>query len=162
VIGLLSPSCKKDNDKKNQKSEKYQIVAGTWKQVDIVLGVEVSVKVDGQKYTFPAGTSMISDPYMAAFGVADFFIPTQDNVYEFASSGTYNINGETELILPMAGNSGTWALDVYDAVLKFTSADKKDDPHWINAISSSQLNLSITVDIPGLGTAPLNLILEKQ
>jgi hypothetical protein len=66
------------------------------------------------------------------------------------------------VILPVAGNSGTWTLDVYDAVLKLISAGNTNDPHWINDITSDSLSLSMTVEIPGLGTAPLNLLLRKQ
>ncbi len=144
------------------KSPKYQIVNGTWKQTDIVLAVGVSVNVGGNNYDFPSGTSMINDPYLQAFGVAGLFAPTATNVYQFSANGDYVITGTTDLILPVAGNSGTWELDVYDAVLKLTSASKVNDPHWINAITSDSLSLSMTVDIPGLGTAPLNLLLQKQ
>jgi len=153
--------CKKSNSAP-AKSSKYQIVTGTWKQTDIVLAVGVSVNVGGNDYDFPAGTSMINDPYLQAFGVASFFAPTASNIYEFGANGDFNVTGSTDLILPVAGNSGTWTLDVYDAVLKLTSTDNKPDPHWINAITSDSLSLSMTVDIPGLGTAPLNLLLQKQ
>ena len=158
---LSFDGCKKSNSAP-AKSPKYQIVTGTWKQIDIVLAVGVSVNVGGNDYDFPAGTSMINDPYLQAFGVASFFAPTADNTYQFDANGDFTITGATDLILPVAGNSGTWNLDVYDAVLKLTSATKTDDPHWINAITSDSLSLSMTVDIPGLGTAPLNLLLQKQ
>ncbi|HVW60802.1 MAG TPA: hypothetical protein VHC48_12220 [Puia sp.] len=162
ILGLciLSISCKKNDAP--AKSEKYKIVAGTWKQTDIVLGVPVSVKVGGTKYTFDPGTSMITNPYMQAFGVAAQFAPTQQNIYHFSDSGAYRIEGPTGLILPVAGNSGSWTLDVYDAVLKLTSSAKVDDPHWIAGIASDSLSLSLTVDIPGLGTAPLTLILKRS
>ncbi len=161
ALPLFFISCKKDKASAG-KSEKYQIVAGSWKQTDIVLGVDVSVKVGGNQYDFPAGTSMITDPYLNAFGVSSFFAPTQDNVYNFSDSGSYTIRGVTDVILPIAGNKGTWTLDVYDAVLKLISTDKTNDPHWINGITSDSLSLSMTVNIPGLGTAPLNLLLKKQ
>jgi len=161
VITLLSISCKKSSPT-NAKSEKYKIVTGTWKQTDIVLGVPVSVKVGGNRYDFPAGTSMITNPYLNAFGVTAFFQPTTGNSYQFSDSGTYHFLGTTDLILPVAGNSGKWTLEVYDAVLKLTSTSSDSDPHWINAITSDSLSLSMTVSIPGLGDAPLNLLLQKQ
>ena len=73
ALPLFFISCKKDKASAG-KSEKYQIVAGSWKQTDIVLGVDVSVKVGGNQYDFPAGTSMITDPYLNAFGVSSFFL----------------------------------------------------------------------------------------
>jgi hypothetical protein len=153
--------CKKNTAVPTQ-SPKYQIVTGTWKQTDIVLGVDVSVNVGGNSYNFPSGTSMITNPYLQAFGVAGFFAPTVNNVYQFDGKGSYSITGPTDLIMPAAGNAGTWKLDVYDAVLKLNSSPTINDPHWINAITSDSLSLSMTVDIPGLGTAPLNLLLHKQ
>jgi len=158
---LFFNGCKKSSSAP-AKSSKYQIVTGTWKQTDIVLAVGVSVNVGGNDYDFPAGTSMINDPYLQAFGVASFFAPTATNIYQFGANGDFTITGPTDLILPVAGNSGTWTLDVYDAVLKLISTSKANDPHWINAITSDSLSLSMTVDIPGLGTAPLNLLLQKQ
>ncbi|MFI5195114.1 MAG: hypothetical protein ACHQD7_13700 [Chitinophagales bacterium] len=161
TLPLFFISCKKDKAS-TAKSEKYQIVEGVWKQIDIVLGVPVSIPAGGNTYDFPAGTSVITDPYLNAFGVSALFSPTQDNVYTFSDNGTYTIQGVTDLILPVAGNTGTWNLDVYDAVLKLVSANSTNDPHWINGISSDSLSLSMIVEIPGLGTAPLNLILRKQ
>lgn len=159
ALSLLS--CSK-HDEAPAKSKKYNIVAGTWRQSDIVLGIGVSVKVNGQKYNFPAGTSVINDQYMNAFGVASLFKPTRSNLYNFSDSGAYRITGVTSVILPVAGNNGNWTLDVYDAVLKLTSPDKSNDPHWINTITGDSLSLSLTVNIPGLGTAPLSLLLKKQ
>ena len=163
VLGsvLSLDGCKKSSSAA-VKSPKLQIVTGTWKQTDIVLAVGVSVNVGGNDYNFPSGTSMINDPYLQAFGVAGLFAPTATNIYQFNTNGDYSITGPTDLILPVAGNSGTWSLDVYDAVLKLTSASNVNDPHWINAITTDSLSLSVTVDIPGLGTAPLNLLLQKQ
>ncbi len=158
---LFFLSCKKNNNQAAV-SVKTQIVTGTWKQTDIVLGVPVSVNVGGTDYNFPSGTSMITDPYLTAFGVTSFFTPTQNNIYHFTDSGTYRIDGITDVILPVAGNAGTWSLDVYDAVLKLTNAADSADPHWIDGITSDSLALSLTVAIPGLGTAPLTLLLQKQ
>ena len=158
---IFMVSCSKDKAVA-AKSEKYQIVTGTWKQSDIVLGVGVSVKVGGTKYDFPAGTSVISDPYFKALGVAALFTDTKTNIYNFTDSGSYRIDGSTSLILPVAGKTGTWVLDVYDAVLKLTTAANVNDPHWISGIKSDSLSLSLTVKLPGLGTAPLNLLLKKQ
>ena len=161
ALSLLFFSCKKSNSAP-AKSEKYQIVAGDWAQADIVLGVDVSVNVGGNDYNFPTGTSVITDPYLSAFGVSASFTPTVNNVYHFSDSGTYRIDGVTDLILPVAGNKGAWSLDVYDAVLKLVSTAKGNDPHWINSISSTDLSLSMIVDIPGMGTAPLTLLLKKK
>lgn len=156
-------SCKKDHSLQKQSTEKYSWITGDWKQKDLV--ISVTVKLGGQ--TIPAGTSMIAlAPLLGqALGnpaIADALLCTQNNTYSFKADSSYTINGCTDLILPTAGNSGTWKLTIYDAVLQLTSAKGDADPHWINGISDSTLQLALTVNIPGVGDAPLGLILEKQ
>jgi hypothetical protein len=162
-VGITWVSCKKDHPPKKQSSEKYSWITGDWKQKDLV--ISVTVKLGGQ--TIPAGTSMIAlAPLLGqALGdpaIADALLCTKDNTYSFHADSTYTINGCTDLILPKAGNNGTWKLTVYDAVLQLTSAKGDADPHWINDISENMLHLALTVHIPGVGDAPLGLILEKQ
>ena len=163
---FLFASCKKDStgdENAKFKNKNREWVTGNWKQKDLVIAVDV--KVAGQK--IKAGTSMIAlAPLIGqALGspeIAAAITCTADNIYSFNSDGTYKITGCTDLILPVAGNSGTWDLTIYDAVVELISAKGEKDPHWINSISSNDLNLSLTVEFPGLGAAPLNLILEKQ
>ena len=154
-------ACKK-NSASPAKSAKYQIVTGTWQQTDITLAVAASVKLGATKYTFPIGTSMITDPTLKKLGVTASFTPTVNNTYFFSDSGTYTLNGVTKLILPVAGMQGNWSLDEYDAILKLNPSDTINDPHWINSITDTSLSLMMTVTIPGLGAAPLNLQLKKQ
>ena len=161
VISFSVFSCKKDN-KAATKSEKYQIVTGDWSQSDILLGVPVSVKVGGVKYSFASGTSMLTNQYMQAFGVSAQLAPTIGNVYHFTDAGAYTIDGNTTLILPVAGNSGKWSLGTYDAVLNMAPSSDTTDPHWIAGIAKDSLALSITVKLAGLGTAPLTLILKRS
>ncbi len=161
ALPFIFIACKKDN-KSSGESEKYQIVSGTWAQTDIVLGVPVSIPAGNITYDLPAGTSVFTDPVLMAIGLSSLFEPTLQNKYTFDKAGTYSIQGSTDLILPVAGSGGTWTLDVYDAVVKLVSDTKKNDPHWINAISSDSLSLSMIVDIQGFGQVPLNLLLQKQ
>lgn len=166
LLIFLFASCKKEstnNDEPLAKNKNKEWITGKWKAKDLVISVEV--KIAGQK--IPAGTSMIAlAPLIGqALGnpaIAQAILCTADNVYSFNADGTYAIDGCTGLILPVAGNSGKWDLTIYDAVLELTSSDSKKDPHWINSITSNTLNLSLTVEFPGLGAAPLGLILEKQ
>jgi len=165
LLIFLFASCKKDTADENEKfpNKNKEWVTGTWKQTDLVISVDV--KIGGQKV--PAGTSMIAlAPLIGqALGnpaIADAILCTQDNIYSFKADGTYEITGCTDLILPVAGNSGTWDLTIYDAVLELISTKGEKDPHWINSITSNTLNLALTVEFPGLGAAPLGLILEKQ
>ena len=160
-IALLLMACKKSSTSPAQ-TAKYKIVASTWQQTDITLAVAVSVKVGSNKYSFPIGTSMITDPTLKALGVTASFTPTVNNIYHFSDSGTYALTGVTKLILPIAGSQGKWSLDEYDAVLKLNPSDTVNDPHWINSITDTSLSLSMTVTIPGLGAAPLALQLKKQ
>lgn len=160
---LFFPSCKKDKNIPKVNTEKYQWITGTWKQKDLQLGV--TAKLGGQK--IPAGTSMIAlAPLIGqALGnpeIAQAILCTKNNVYTFNADSTFSIQGCTMLILPNAGNSGKWNLTVFQAVLQLTSTSGNPDPHWINSITDSSLNLSLTVNIPGVGDAPLNLLLVKQ
>jgi len=165
LLIFLFASCKKDtaDEKANFKNKNHEWVTGNWKQKDLVIAVDV--KIAGQK--IPAGTSMIAlAPLLGqALGnpaIAQAIVCTADNIYSFNADGTYGITGCTDLILPVAGNSGKWDLTIYDAVVELISSKQEKDPHWINSITSTDLNLSITVQFPGLGAAPLGLILEKQ
>jgi len=156
-------SCKKDEVRKDPGAWKYDLVRGNWKQKDLVISVDV--KLGGQK--IPAGTSMIQlAPLIGqALGndaIAEALLCTQHNTYSFNADGTYAINGCTALILPVAGNKGNWKLTVYDAVLQFSPSADTSVPHWINNLTDSTLELALTVSIPGVGDAPLGLILEKQ
>jgi hypothetical protein len=165
LLIFLFASCEKEskNNEPLAKNKNREWVTGTWKAKDLVISVDV--KIAGQK--IPAGTSMIAlAPLIGqALGnpaIAAAITCTSDNTYTFNTDGTFTINGCTDLILPVAGNSGKWDLTVYDAVLELTSSTDKKDPHWINSITSNTINLSLTVEFPGLGAAPLGLILEKQ
>jgi hypothetical protein len=51
---------------------------------------------------------------------------------------------------------------VYSSVLALFPEKDLRDPHWINNITATQLNLAISVSLPGLGDVPMKLLLEKQ
>ena len=161
ALPLFFFSCHKD-DSSSGPSEKYQFVEGTWVQTDIVLGVPVSIPAGDMTYDLPAGTSVFTDPILNAIGLTSLFEPTIGNTYSFNSTGNYAIVGATDFILPVAGNAGTWSLDVYDAVVKMVPPSSVNDPHWINTITSDSLSLSLNVTIDGFGTVPFNLLLRKQ
>lgn len=165
LLIFLFASCKKDKTDENaqSKNKNQEWITGNWKQKDLVISVDV--KIAGQKV--PAGTSMIAlapliGQALGSPAIADAILCTANNIYSFNADGTFAINGCTGLILPVAGNSGKWDLTIYDAVLELISSKSEKDPHWINSISSNTLNLALTVNFPGLGAAPLGLILEKQ
>ena len=165
LLIFLFASCKKDTADENSKVKNMnrEWVTGNWKQKDLVIAVDV--KIAGQK--IPAGTSMIAlapliGQALGSPDIANAILCTADNVYSFNADGTYKITGCTDLILPVAGNSGNWDLTIYDAVVELISSKGDKDPHWINSITNNTLNLSLTVEFPGLGAAPLGLILEKQ
>ena len=161
ALPLFFFSCHKDNAS-SAPSEKYQIVSGTWIQTDIVLGVPVSIPAGNMTYDLPAGTSVFTDPILNAIGLTSLFEPTIGNTYAFNTTGNYTIVGATDFILPVAGNTGTWSLDVYDAVVKLVSPTNVNDPHWINTMTSDSLSLSLNVTIDGFGEVPFNLLLRKQ
>mgnify|MGYP003556367707 FL=1 len=169
---FLMSSCKKEEaPKKTLADAKKEWVTGTWKQKDITLGVSTSVKVGGQKVKLEAGWSMLDHPtlnYLLTQGgqSPNPFEFTRNNIYAFNSDGTYNVDGDNDysimFSLPEAGKSGTWDTEVYSSVLALFPAKDKRVPYWINDITASTLNLAITVNIPGLGDVPMNLLLEKK
>lgn len=162
-------SCKKtEAEKPDLATTKKEWLTGTWKQKDIQLAVSTTVKVGGTKIPLKAGMSMLDDPtinmLLQALG-GNPFVYTRDNTYSFNSDGTYKITGITEFPGPIkivAGNSGTWDTQVYSSVVDLFPGDKVKDPHWINNITATKLNLALMVALPGLGDVPMNLLLEKQ
>lgn len=167
----LMASCKKDEaPKKDLATSKKEWLTGTWKQKDIQLAVTTSVKVGGTKIKLKEGMSMLDDPTINALltamaGVNPFGF-TRNNVYTFAADGTYKVDGINEYAiafsLPVAGKSGTWDTEVYSSVLALFPSKDTRDPHWINNITATTLNLSITIKLPNLGDVPMKLLLEKQ
>lgn len=160
--GLLY-GCKKESEPSATAPWKKDVVTGTWKQKDILLSV--TVKLSGQ--TLPAGSSMITlAPLLAQAlknpALAAGLTCTVGNTYSFNADGSFAITGCTDLILPNAGNSGKWELTVYDAVVQLTGAKGTADPHWINSITSKNMNLSLILAIPGVGNLPVGLVVEKQ
>lgn len=171
---LLAPvfffaSCKKDEAPKTDlAAAKKEWVTGTWKQKDITLAVDVDLK---KKYGIylNAGSSMLDDPsinfLLKAAAGANPFLFTRNNTYTFAADGTYKVEGANDysiaFSLPVAGKSGTWDTEVYSSVLALFPSKDVRDPHWINNITATELNLSITIHLEGLGDVPMNLLLEK-
>ncbi len=167
---LITSSCKKeDAPQKDLATAKKEWVTGSWKQKDITLGVSTEVKVGDNKIPLTAGSSMLDDPIinmlLGALG-GNPFVYTRNNTYNFNNDGTYAIEGITEFpggVSPLvAGKSGTWDTEVYSSVLALFPEKDKRDPHWINDITATKLNLSLLITLPGLGDVPMNLLLEKQ
>ncbi len=166
ILSHLGTSCKKEEAPQvDTAAVKKDWITGVWKQKDITLGV--STKVSGLQLT--AGSSMLDDPIinmlLGALG-GNPFVFTRDNVYSFNADGTYSVSGITEFpggISPLvAGQSGTWDLEVYTSVLALFPSSDTRDPHWINSIAATKLNLAVLITLPGLGDVPMNLVLEKQ
>lgn len=164
---LFFVSCKKSETPKEDYAEiKKGWVTGTWKQKDILLGVSTKVKLpNGTSLPLTEGSSMLDDPTINALLGALFggnpFLLTRANTYSFNADASYKIEGNAGLILPVAGSSGKWESEVYGSVLALFPNAETRDPHWINSINASKMNLSLTVNFPGLGDVPLKLVLEK-
>jgi hypothetical protein len=163
-------SCKKDEAPKTDlAAAKKEWLTGTWKQKDIQLGVSTSVKVGGTKIPLTEGMSMLDDPTINALltlaAGANPFVYTRDNIYSFNSDGSYKVDGIVDFgggTHVLAGGSGTWDTEVYSSVLVLFPEKDLRDPHWINTITATELNLAISVSLPGLGDVPMKLLLEKQ
>lgn len=167
LIGLLGftlflGSCKKAGNPADDNAFKKGWVTGKWQQTDLVFSVDIPLA--GQ--TIAAGTSLISvAPLIGqALGnpvIAQLIVCTKGNQYDFRDDGNFIITGCTDLILPVAGSQGSWELTIYDAVLQLTSMESEKDPHWINTITPTNMELAITLTIPGVGSIPLGLQLKK-
>jgi len=164
-------SCKKDEAPQTDLATvKKEWLTGTWNQKDIQLGVSTSVNVPGVgKIKLTEGMSMLDDPTINALLTgavgANPFVYTRNNTYSFNSDGNYKVEGITDFgggTHVLAGGSGTWDTEVYSSVLALFPEKDQRDPHWINNITATQLNLAISVSLPGLGDVPMKLLLEKQ
>jgi hypothetical protein len=164
-------SCKKDESPKTDlATAKKEWVTGNWKQKDIQLAVSTSVTVPGiGKIPLNEGMSMLDDPTINALLTgavgANPFVYTRNNTYNFNGDGSYNVDGIVDFgggTQVLAGASGTWDTEVYSSVLALFPEKDERDPHWINNITATRLNLAISVSLPGLGDVPMKLLLEKQ
>lgn len=155
-------SCEKEETKPDYTATKKEWISGNWKQKDLLLGVTANVS----GFTLTEGSSMLTDPMVNAVLTAAFggnpFLATANNSYTFSADGSYTTSGDFSLVQPSIGSSGKWDLEVYDAVLALFPAGGERVPNWINDIRPTELNLGITVSVPGLGDIPMNLLLQKQ
>ncbi|MBW7890521.1 MAG: hypothetical protein H3C48_05765 [Chitinophagaceae bacterium] len=167
IAPLLLVSCDKDSVTKlvDPTIAKQEMLTGTWKQTDIVLGY--SIPFAGQQ--LPVGFSLHNlVGYLPLTGPK--ITDTKDNVFVFNSDGTFNITGSTDFILPNTGNSGKWNLQAYGSALHLISSDQKDIPIWIDNMTSTDLklgSLGFTVNVyeadpPKGANIPVFLIFEKQ
>ncbi len=159
-LGLAS--CEKEESPVDYVPTKKEWISGTWKQKDLLLGVTTTVA----GFRLTEGNSMLTDPVINAVLTGAFggnpFLSTANNGYVFNANGTYTASGDFSLIQPEIGSGGQWDLEVYGSVLAlFPTADKRI-PNWVNNIRPTELNLGLTVNVPGLGDVPMNLLLEKQ
>ena len=168
---VFTISCNKDESPKTDlATAKKQWVTGSWKQKDIQLGVSTSVTVPGVgKIKLKEGMSMLDDPTINALLVgaagANPFVFTRNNIYNFNADESYKVDGIVDFgggAKILAGESGTWDTEVYSSVLALFPEKDMRDPHWINSITATQVNLAISVKLPGLGDVPMKLLLEKQ
>lgn len=171
AVVLLFVSCSKDETQKTDlATAKKGWLTGSWKQKDIQLGVSTSVTVPGVgKVKLTEGMSMLKDPTINALLTgavgANPFTYTGNNKYNFNEDGSYKVDGVVDFgggSKILAAGSGTWDTEVYSSVLALFTPQSSRDPHWINNITASKLNLAISVSLPGLGDVPMKLLLEKQ
>ena len=160
LLAFLTCSCKKDSPKVNDSSAtKYTwITTGVWKQKDLVL----AYPIDFAGSSLPVGFSIYNiTGYLPVSG--PLIDCTKDNTYTFKTDSTYTISGCTELMLPNAGNTGKWRLEIYDAVLRLTSADSKTAPYWTNSLTATSWSIGLTIYVVEAdANLPVNLLLEKQ
>lgn len=109
---------------------------------------------------------MINDPTINALLGALFggnpFVATRDNRYLFSGNESYEIDGEAAFIFPDIATRGAWKMEVYDAVLALYPSAEVRHPYWVNSMTATHLDLSLTLNFPGLGAVPLKLVLEKE
>lgn len=155
-------SCSKDEEpKEDLATTKKNWLTGTWKQKDVQLAYPIPF--NGQE--LPVGFSLLSIAgYLPLTG--PMLTCTANNTFTFDETGSFNINGCTELILPHTGNAGTWNLQVYGSALHLISADNKDQPLWIDKINSTDMkigSLSYTIYVAEADAdIPVYLVFEKE
>ncbi|MGC4035985.1 MAG: hypothetical protein QM764_08480 [Chitinophagaceae bacterium] len=160
---LFIASCKKDDNKTEDLATiKKNWITGTWKQTDITLAYEIPSPLGG---TLPVGTSLhVLSDYLPLTG--PMVEATSDNVFTFDNTGKYSVTGSTEFMLPNAGNSGTWNMQVSGSALHLVSPDGKDTPLWIDKITETTLkigSLSNTVYVAEVDAdIPVYFLFEKQ
>lgn len=155
-------ACKKEETKPDYMATKKEWMVGSWKQKDLLLGVSTSVS----GIPLVEGSSMLTDPTVnalleAAFGGNPFLL-TANNSYVFDTNGSYSASGDFSLLHVDIGNAGTWELEVYGSVLAFFPSTGERVPNWVNTVRPTEMNLGLTVNVPGLGDIPMNLLLDKQ
>lgn len=159
---LIFSGCKKEEVKDDIRETKLEWIAGTWKQKDITLGA--SARVSG--INLVQGSSLVNDPtlnavFTALFGGNPYLLTTQ-NTYTFNRNGTYSMEGSMDWVFPKSKDGGSWKLELHDTVISLFPSPSVRDPHWITTIRPNEMELVLSVNFPGLGDVPLNLLLEKQ
>lgn len=159
---LVFSGCKKEEVKDDARQTKLEWISGTWKQKDITLAA--SARVSGIQLT--NGMSLVSDPTLNAVFTSLFggnpYRATVNNTYTFNADGTYSMSGAMlEYVFPKSKDSGTWKLEVHNTVISMFPSASVRDPHWITSVRPNQMSLVLSVNFPGLGDVPLNLVLEK-
>lgn len=161
---FLAESCKKQNNFKqirlSEEVNRREAIAGTWKQVDLRLGV--TAELGGT--TILQGTSIYElAPALGPIGTV--IMRSKDNTYTFNEDGTYSFEGEIieTFLFEGARKSGEYDLAIHDrAVLQLITRDDKLFPYWINDLIPDFFSLQVWVNVPGVGTAPFDIIMEKQ
>lgn len=159
---LVFSGCKKEETKDDIRETKLEWISGTWKQKDITLGA--SAKVSG--INLVQGSSLVNDPTLNAvfsslFGGNPYKLTTS-NTYTFNRNGTYSMEGSMDWVFPKSKDGGSWTLELHDTVISLFPSAAVKDPHWITTIRPDEMELVLSVNFPGLGDVPLNLLLEKQ
>ena len=161
---LLITSCRKEEPKKEDLAAiKEGWLTGTWKQTDITLAYPIPNPFGGDD--LPVGTSLhILASFLPLTGPQ--ITATQGNIFTFDSKGTFSITGSTDFMMPNAGNTGTWNLQVYGSALHLISTDGKDTPLWIEDINATNMklgSLSNTIYVAEVDAdIPVYFIFEKQ
>lgn len=158
-IILVNLACKKDETKTPDVSAtKRSWVTGTWKQKDLVLAYPIPF--GGQD--LPIGFSVYNlTGYLPVSG--PMIECSKDNTYTFNADSTFAISGCTELMLPDIGAAGKWRLEIYDAVLRLTSANSKSAPYWTNSITEKEWSIGMSIYLAEADASiPVNLLLEKN
>jgi hypothetical protein len=159
---LVFSGCKKEEVKEDVRQTKLEWIAGTWKQKDITLAA--SARVSGIQLT--NGMSLVTDPTLNAVFTSLFggnpYRATVNNTYTFTADGKYSMEGAMlEYVFPKSKEGGTWKLEVHDTVISLFPSAAVRDPHWVSKVRPNELHLVLSVNFPGLGDVPLNLLLEK-
>lgn len=149
--------------------QRNQLIDGNWFQKDIQFAMTIPKDALGME--IPKGTSLIEMAPLLAIALGNPALAEQIqltglNTFSF-SGGNYSFKNPltddlVKFLLPGAGTSGGAQVIAKGDVIGFqSSGGGTPDVHVIDQLDENTFSFAITITVPGAGTLPFNLVLQK-